>query len=222
MNSKVKYEQNNDELKFDNSTLECDLKILKKNFKAKEKELHATRKENETLKDNIEQVRSELKELSAKVKKFEKSELKNSKVVPIKDFQPTMNIPCEICSKQFESFVKLKVHIKLDHFVNNYTQTDTVLYEAKEAQTKPKVNIDIYAQETKFESYSCFYCDRKVENEVHLLEHQVTCQGATETPSLFSYAIRSRALLYECAVCGLVGSCKEEMINHKKRVHGNE
>ena len=75
-------------------------------------------------------------------------------------------------------------------------------------------------EDDEFEKYSCFYCEKEIRSEEQLLEHIITCHGATDSPSLFSFPGRPVPLLYKCGVCGLVGSCKEDILNHKRSVHG--
>jgi hypothetical protein len=37
-----------------------------------------------------------------------------------------------------------------------------------------------------------------------IAEYRVICQGGSETPSLFSFPIISRAIPFKCVTCGLV------------------
>ena len=80
---------------------------------------------------------------------------------------------------------------------------------------------EIMEMSKEYEKYPCFYCEKEIRSEVHLIEHRVTCPGATDNPSLFSFPIRSVPLLYKCGICGLVGSCKADILYHKKIMHGN-
>ena len=104
--------QESEGLKKEIGTLDCDVKALKKNVKIKEKELYDLNKENKTTMEKLETAKSDLKILSAQVKKFEKDELKKSKAKQIKDTQNNTEFPCEFCHKEFESPVKLQVHVK--------------------------------------------------------------------------------------------------------------
>ena len=101
--------------------------------------------------------------------------------------------------------------------------------KTKSAQTRKETLIDKTVQtqtndgmSKEYEEYSCFYCEKKITSELYLLEHRITCHGATENPSLFSFPIRPMPLLYKCSVCGLVASTKEDIVNHKKSVHANQ
>ena len=81
-------------------------------MKIKEKELYDLNKESKNSMEKLETPKSDLKILSAQVKKFEKDELKKSKVKQVKDTQNNLEFPCEFCHKGFESPVKLQVHVK--------------------------------------------------------------------------------------------------------------
>ena len=72
--------QESEVLRADIGALESDLKALKRINKIKEKELHDINKENKTLRENSEASNRDLKIVTAQVKKYEKEELKNSKV----------------------------------------------------------------------------------------------------------------------------------------------
>ena len=225
-------------LKADLSTLESDLKGMKKINKIKEKELHDINKENKTLRENFQASNRDLKILKAQVKKNEKDGLKKSNVSQVKEPQNNREFACEVCPQKFESSVKLNVHIKLDHFKANSTQTDEIFGETKSAQTRKDILIDKTIQTqpsaadageilrkvecNEYEKYKCFYCEKVIETEQHLLEHRESCHGATDTPSLFSFPVRPRPLLFKCGICGLVASYKEVIVTHKKRKHKNQ
>ena len=111
---------------------------------------------------------------------------------------------CDICSAYFIMETTLK-----DHIIRKHTPT------SESGSQTSKISLD---EKTVYEKYICFYCEKEIVSEVHLKEHRVNCHGATETPSLFSFTVRS---LYKCVICGLVALCKEDMVNHKKSVHGD-
>ena len=193
--------QESEVLKEEISGLDCDVKALKKNVKFKEKELYDLNKESKTSMEKLETAKSDLKILSAQVKKFEKDELKKSKVKQVKDTQNNLEFPCEFCHKKFEFQVKLQVHVKLDHYVANSSQTNEILVEAKSAQTSEKNRIDkiVQTQTTApddtevtadFESYCCFYCNREISCEQNIDKHRGKCHGVSEFPSLFSLPVR--------------------------------
>ena len=158
---------------------------------------------------------------------MKKDELK--KVRQVKETQNIREFSCDICPKKFESSVKLNVHVKLDHCKSNSSQTDEILVETKSSQTRNEALIDDTVQiptnevmSKEYEEYSCFYCELKITSELYLLEHRIRCQGATENPSMFSFTVRPMPLLYQCSLCGLVSSSKEDIMNHKKSVHENQ
>jgi hypothetical protein len=72
-----------------------------------------------------------------------------------------------------------------------------------------------------YETHQCVYCEKEIVSKQELVEHIVKCHRASETPSLFSLPVRSTAVLFKCAICGLVESLKTDIPNHKKRVHGS-
>ena len=174
----------NEGLKADIDNLDSDLKLVKKNVKSKEKELHDLKKSNEILNDNLEAAKSDFKMLSAKVKKHEKEENKKSKVNHSKDTQNNMEFHCELCPIMFESHVKLKVHVKLEHFKINSSQTDEIIQETKSSQTQQDMRISKKSQtltpekketEDDFQVYSCFYCDREITSGKGLVDHRKSC-----------------------------------------------
>ena len=107
----------------------------------------------------------------------------------------------------------MKDHTKRKHKTTSESETQT------NANSKTSAFQQTDDEKTEFENYSCFYCENEITSDVNLIEHRLTCQGAAETPSLFSFQIRSRAIPYKCVICGLVTSTREEMVNHKKSVH---
>jgi predicted RNase H-like nuclease (RuvC/YqgF family) len=185
-------------LKGETSGSECDLKVMKKNLKAREKELYDLKKENETLKENVDASKSDCKMLSAQLKKYEKNEIKKSKIKQSLT-QNQIQFPCEICPKKFDSSAKLKVHVKLEHYTNNSSQTYDISQETKVTQTSDKIRTDKNIQASaaddeivtiEFQQFSCFYCDREILSELNMLEHRTLCHGVSDFPSLFSLPVR--------------------------------
>ena len=80
--------------------------------------------------------------LKAQVNKYEKEEVKKSKVRQEKEIHNNREFPCEVCPKKYESSVKLNVHVKLDHCKANSSQTDDILLETKSAQTRKEILIE--------------------------------------------------------------------------------
>ena len=73
--------------------------------------------------------------------------------------------------------MKLNVHVKLDHCKANSSQTDEILVDTKSSQTRKETLIDKTVQtqtndgmSKEYEEYSCFYCEKKITSELHLLE----------------------------------------------------
>ena len=105
------------------------------------------------------------------------------------------------------------------------TQTSTPSMISKFQQTielKKTVKIKEEVISKQFEKYPCFHCDKEIVSHLQSLEHRIICHGATDTPSLFSFPVRPRPLLFKCGICGLVASYKEVIVTHKKREHENE
>ena len=73
-------------------------------------------------------------------------------------------IQCEICQQKFNSEVKLRVHIKLDHITSNSSQTDAPMEEVK-----------------VFAKYPCFYCDRSIAGLCQMKKHVLECHGLHKT-----------------------------------------
>ena len=135
---------------------------------------------------------------------------------------------CEICDETLESDSKLKLHVRAVHLEDKMAQTKEIFHETKLVQTlkiplptSHDKSTETNHEKKEFENYSCFFCENEITSEVNIIEHRVECKGATETPSFFSFQIRSRAIPYKCVICGLVTSTRADMVNHKKIVHGN-
>ena len=127
---------------------------------------------------------------------------------------------------------KLKSHDRIVHTTSISTQSSLIefseksqqciAYDFKSGNTLKTDHSEDLINSKEYEKYSCFYCEKDIASEAYLLEHKVTCHGAAETPSLFSFPIRSKAIPYKCFICGLVTSTREDMVNPKKKsVHGN-
>ena len=118
------------------------------------------------------------------------------------------------------------------------TQTNEIFVETKSAQSRKDILIDKNIQTqpsaddsgeilrkvecNEFEKHKCFYCEKEIKTELHLLEHRESCQGAGGTPSLFSFPVRPKPLLFKSGICGLVASYKEDIVTHKKHEHDNQ
>ena len=95
----------------------------------------------------------EKKKLKSKAKNDSLTNLR-SESIKVDDFN------CEICIEKFSSNVKLKVHVKLVHHMNSFSQT-----EAKEVETIGIKTIDdndelvslntVISNIKEFEKYSC-------------------------------------------------------------------
>jgi chromosome segregation ATPase len=221
-------------------------KATAKILKTKDKELYNMRKENETLTENLDRAVVELKELKNKVTKEnkenqrkEKAQAKKDTLNNLKESKPS-DLDCKMCDEKLESKVKLKLHIRAVHLKDEMSQTNEVVKESKLVQTLKMSQSTVQDRSTvqtqtdaadvdgimemskEYEKYSCFYCEKEIKSEVLLEEHRITCHGATDNPSLFSFPVRSVPHLFKCGICGLVGICKEDIINHKKSVHENQ
>ena len=232
-----------DKLKTVNENLEKEHEISETNFKhsakivkTKDKEIHNMKKENDAMKDSFGKVNIELKELQTKVnrenkekQRKEKAQAKKGVLNNQKETKPS-GPNCEKWDETLESDSKLKLHMQAVHLEDTMAQTKEIFHETKLVHVQT-LNIPLPTSHDKStetnhekpecENFSCFYCENEITSEVNLIEHRVTCQGASETPSLFSFQIRSRAIPYKCVICGLVTSTREDMVNHTKIVHGH-
>ena len=236
----------NKKLEEEHEISDADHKTTAKIAKTKDKELYNMRKENETLTENLDRVVVELTELKNKVNKEYKEKQRKENAQAKKDTLNNLkaskprDLICEICDEKLESKVKLKLHIRAVHLKDEMSQTNEVVKESKLAQTLKMSQSTLHDGSTvqtqtdaadangimemsiESEKYSCFYCEKEIRSEVHLVEHRIACQGATDNPSLFSFPVRSVPLLFKCGICGLVGICKEDILHHKKSVHENQ
>ena len=105
--------------------------------------------------------------------------------------------------------------MRVHHTSHCQTQTSDVDSDVKITQTCDAIlsEQDILKE---YDHYLCFYCEQEITSEQQLLEHGITCHGATETPSLFSFPVRPNPILFKCAICGLVKGCEAEIVSHKK------
>ena len=125
-------------------------------------------------------------------------------------------IECHRCDSKLPTVQNLRMHIRVNHMSHCQTQTASVDAEEKITQT---CELELLKE---IDQYRCFYCEQEISGEQYLLDHRITCHGATEIPSLFSLPVRPTPLLYKCAICGLVKSSEEEILNHKKSVHAKQ
>ena len=172
-------------LKVESDSFGSSAKTLKKQLKEKDKIIHDLKEDNQKISDNNVTAKYEIKELNNTIKTHEKEIRKikgKEKNDPLNNLKAvTAEIKCEICENKFDSILKLKVHVRLSHNVNNNTQTDQVDLETKSVQT--------VQLETNQKSYPCFYCHKQISSINHLKEHRLQCHGVSEFPSLFSLPI---------------------------------
>ena len=217
-----------DNLARDLEVAEKNWKELNRSIKAKDKELHELNKENLKITEKFEKVQADFKNLTAIVNKDKKSEAKKLRKVERKEFMDDLiekpeEFSCSKCAVKVESLVNLKIHETSVHAANASTQTTIKDIDDKIVQTlNSEFPLDkcIQMNNESKATMEWFYCEKDIGGEEQLLEHRVTCHGAAESPSLFSFPIR--ALLFKCVICGLVKGCEEDIINHKKSVHGNQ
>ena len=122
---------------------------MKKRMKTKEKELYGFKKENESFKGNLEAAKIDLTKVSVQLRKYEKDEMKKSKVKQSKETQNNREFPCDICSNKYESPVLPRVHVKLDHCRTNSSQIE----ETKSSQTSEEIQIDKAVQTISTEDF---------------------------------------------------------------------
>ena len=219
-----------DNLARDLEVAEKNWKELNRSIKAKDKELHELNKENLKITEKFEKVQADFKNLTAIVNKDKKSEAKKLRKVERKEFMDDLiekpeEFSCSKCAVKVESLVNLKIHETSVHAANAFTQTTIKDIDDKIVQTlNSEFPLDkcIQMNNESKATMEWFYCEKDIGGEEQLLEHRVTCHGAAESPSLFSFPIRPMALLFKCVICGLVKGCEEDIINHKKSVHGNQ
>ena len=137
----------------------------------------------------------------------------------MKDESKELCFECNFCDFKCASVSKLQSHMRTCHMRNFSSQTQETIMVDKKMETdliRDKQIGQVY------ETHQCFYCEKEIVSKKELVEHIVTCHGASETPSLFSLPVRPRAVLFKCAICGLVESFEADILNHKKRVHGSQ
>ena len=169
------------------ASLETELAKVERNnnksrevIKVKEKEISELKKENVTVTTSLVQVQTDMAAFTAKVKKekkdYDKKLRKQSKTDFVEELKSqTLKYECYVCDAKLESFQKLKSHVKIYHFTNNSTQTQTKTIEEKSVQCskltsdKAKETCEEETVELEFEKYPCFYCDREIASELEAL-----------------------------------------------------
>ena len=103
-----------------------------------------------------------------------------------------------MCDVRSESPSKLQIHVRVSHMKSSAMQTQEIQMNDKILQIVAKEftndkdvqSKDEISSSAKYLNYPCFYCDKEIESEEHLLEHRIRCHGVSEKPSLFSLPIR--------------------------------
>ena len=139
----------------------------------------------------------------------------------------TAGLECVVCGVFFLSEANLNDHMKRNHklTLESPTQTSTPSMISKFQQTieiKKTVENKEEEMSDKFEKYPCFYCDKEIVSRLQAIEHRIDCHGATDTPSMFSFPVRLKPMLFKCILCGLVASCETDIVEHKKSMHGSQ
>ena len=180
-------------------------KSLTKQVKEKDKTIHDLRKENQIISENFAQIKTQFANLTATVQKEKKKEEKNMKKKESKEFLENLkansqegNFQCNLCDVTCESSSELQSHVRFCHMKSSSMQTQEKQMEDKKLQICGKVLTSDKAVQSKeeipikekYDNYPCFYCDKKIESEGHLLEHRVKCHGVSTNPSLFWLPIR--------------------------------
>ena len=136
-----------------------------------------------------------------------------------------------MCDVKRESYDQLRNHERAFHMQSKSSETEEKEMEDKEIQSEQievgKRDIETIESENEenfgnYAKYLCFYCEQEITSEQHMLEHNITCHGANDTPSLFSLPVRPKPILFQCAICGLVKSSEAEIVNHKKSIHASQ
>ena len=184
-----------EQLKNDKKNLEKDIehaetswKELNKTIKIKDKELYNLQKENKKVKEDLHKAKADFTDLNTQIKNEKKSDAKRLKKAEKKEFidgliaKPT-EFQCSKCDVKVDSSVKLKVHERSFHEINNSTQTDDKELNDKLVQTLHYENYQdeciqtIDPKELEQEKYPCYYCGINVVSVNHLNEHRRKCRG---------------------------------------------
>ena len=124
----------------------------------------------------------EKKDMERKLKKFEKKAMNDN----IKTGQSRVELHCEICDLETETLSALKCHERTYHVQTCSTQTEVVISVDRKVQSsKLEITNDKNVQITvnefpnkvdkNFEMFSCFYCDKKFQNETRITNHREMC-----------------------------------------------
>ena len=186
-------------VKSDLEEVEKNWKVLTKQVKEKDKEIYDLKKENKFISDNLTELKTNFSNLTATVNKEKKKEEKKQKKRESKEFMDSLKddskelqFQCNFCDVKCESQLKLQKHVRFFHMSSSSSQTHEIKTCAQELNINQNVKIkEEVLKDKEYEKYPCFYCEKEITSEQHMLEHKVRCHGATEIPSLFSLPIRS-------------------------------
>ena len=225
-----KLRTDNEELKASIGAAETIGKKTSKLLKLKERQIEDLKRENATVTEKLIHVQTDFENLTSKVNKEAKNEKNKLKKDVMKNLKPSymlVHYECDQCDEKYESLCKLKSHIRTFHMKTFCTQTEEKTVEDKNVQCEREQLVSDKTFQTpevkkEFENYPCFYCDKDIASELEALEHRVTCHGAADNPSLFSFPVRLSPMLFKCILCGLVASCEADIVKHKKSVHGSQ
>ena len=204
-------------------SLEDNLKVEKKRVKKErqkeEKQEHRVKVENVDNEEDVDVPNVPTNNIFEILRDVASDQKIDVKQINKKEFASQTEVfECDICSEYFIMETSLKDHTKRKHKQTSESETQTFM-KSKISTVQQTVNEKTECENSEYENYSCFYCEKEITSEVPLLEHRISCHGAAETPSLFSCPVRS---LYECVICGLVASCRADMVDHKKSMHQNQ
>ena len=145
-------------------------------MKAKDKLLHDIKKENLKLNENLAEIKSDYNDLALQLRNEEKARKKLVKKSDKKDLNGSEHFECNLCSSKMESLAQVKSHERIHHMETKSVQTDFNC----EIKVDEKIQVqrsDFHSEKcidtsennnTKFERYSCHYCDFNITSERQL------------------------------------------------------
>jgi hypothetical protein len=201
---------------------------LVENLKEREEALETLQTKCDMMEETLKLERKKSKKERQKLEKKNSELITNIKLEPKEEEEmETDEVIAEVVtSNKFEPLISTSDQDERDSRINKSIKHSgsciDITPEPKISKAVQTSSISISQVSKEYEKYACFYCEKEIASEQNLIEHRVTCHGATETPNLFSFPVRPRPLLFKCIICGLVASSKAEIVNHKKSVHTDQ
>ena len=184
-------EEKHEQTTQDNIILKEDISNNNRMFKVQSSEVELLIKDKKSLESKIEKLLIEL-------------ELKKS----IQTVESTTSYSCPTCDHKAKTEVDLKNHVKMNHYLDKWSQSQESYFKKKKKVDVPVQTEEIKPTESQFSEYLCFYCERKVESLDDIEMHRKVCH---ETQCAFTS--------FPCDQCGAQCQDISDLGRHRTTYH---